>query len=140
MPNTDLKTDNNNFFNLMKKIKAIFTLCVFAVLIATGIEMQRPDTYISTAMLENIQALSESESGSEGGGLDCSYNRKTGQCTIFVGAHGKIEIFGFGILEANGEGKVVVDAEVVCYRDGDATCKPFECYELYALIANSEKK
>lgn len=126
----------------MRKIKVIFTLCVFAALIATGIEMQRPDTYISTAMLENIQALSESESGSEsgGGGLDCSYNRKTGQCSIYVGAEGKVELFGFGILHANAEGYVRVDAEVVCYSDGNATCKPFECYELYSLIIDRERE
>ena len=123
----------------MRKIKVFFTLCVFAILVVIGIEMQKTDTNISTAMLENIQALSETENGSGGGKLDCSYNRQTGQCSIFVGANGKVELFGFGILYANAEGFVRVDAEVVCSSDGNSTCKPFECFELYQLIINAER-
>lgn len=76
----------------------------------------------------NVEALSTGEN------LDCNYKREEGRCSIEVGAHGKIELFGGNILKAGADGVIEFDGKVVCVSGGNATCRPIECEDLYKLL------
>ena len=59
-----------------------------------------------------------------------------GQCVINVGAKGKIKLFGGTILEADAKGNISFTGKVVCIGQGDVSCRPIECIDLYEVILN----
>lgn len=82
----------------------------------------------SNVTLDNIEAFRNSKS------LDCEYVNEMSECRIYVGAKGKIKLLGGSIIEAGADGYVCIDGRVVCRANGDATCSPVECNELYETI------
>ncbi len=128
--------------NNLKSNESFFFLTVAVSLGVIGYlcyELQSPKSEpLNPAVLANIDALTEAE-GEDGGGLDCSYDRETNECYIYVGIKGSVELFGFGVLYAGADGYVRVKAEVICKSGGNSTCTPFECFQLYSLIKDSER-
>ena len=61
-------------------------------------------------------------------------NRTQSQCSIYVGAKGKIKLLSGVIIEANASGYVNFDGQVVCSGNGDVLCKPVECIDIYETI------
>lgn len=84
----------------------------------------------SDLLLANAEALA---SGDE---VNPAYKREEGDCVIDVGAKGKIKLLGGTILEADATGKISFTGKVVCKADGDLSCKPVECIDLYEVILN----
>lgn len=85
--------------------------------------------------LRNVLALADVENPDPGeGGLDCSYIRNDGKCSIYVGAKGSIKLLGGTIIKANGEGYVIFDGKLSCSPGGTETCRSIECIDLYTAI------
>ena len=86
--------------------------------------------------LKNVIALADGENPDtgEGGGLDCSYKRNDGKCSIYVGAKGSIKLLGGTIIKANGDGYVILDGKLSCSPGGTETCREIECIDLYTAI------
>lgn len=85
---------------------------------------------LSDVAIENLEALANGE----GGGLDCSYVREEGKCTLNIGAGSSIKLFNMQIIHADAQGNVIFDGKVVCKSGGSSTCKPIECYDLYQIF------
>ena len=91
---------------------------------------------LSSVALANVEALAGSNEG-----VDCSYTRQEGKCEITVGAKGEIKLLNGTILKAGTSGVISFDGKVVCGRDGNLSCTPVECTNLYTIILdNSNKK
>ena len=69
------------------------------------------------------------------GGVEPKYKRHDNEtCDIYVGVKGKLKVFGIGILYADGDGWIKFSGKVVCEADGNLTCRPVECVDLYEVI------
>lgn len=44
-----------------------------------------------------------------------------------------------GIVSANPQGYISIPEQVTCKANGDETCRPVECIEIWQIIANSER-
>ena len=99
--------------------------------IATYTAVTKSQKEMSYLTKQNLEALVQS---TREGGLDCSYIREESTCNIYVGANGRIKLFGVGIIKADAQGRVSFDGKVVCRSGGNATCKPIECADLYQII------
>ncbi len=82
----------------------------------------------SDITLGNIEAFQNSTS------LNCEFINEMSECRIYVGAKGKIKLLGGSIIEAGADGYVSIDGRVVCKANGDATCSPVECKDLYEVV------
>lgn len=117
---------------------------ISAVAVSLGVigylcyELQAPKSEpLNPVALANIDALTEAEG--EAGGLDTSYNRHEGYCEFYVKANATITILGLGIFTADGNGLVKISGQLACSSGGNFTCRPIECYDIYQMIADSEK-
>jgi hypothetical protein len=105
--------------------------CMAAVAIATfvGAKVMKPNAIESNdLLLANIEALTLPENYSK------VQERQTPQCTISVGANGKIKLLGGTILKADASGEIKFDGQVICIGTGEVQCKPVECVDLYQTI------
>ncbi|WP_302989039.1 hypothetical protein [Paraprevotella clara] len=82
----------------------------------------------SDLLLENAEALAIVEF------MGCDCNRSPGRCNVYVGAKGKVKLFGGKILEAGADGYVEFDGEVVCSKGGNTCCTMVECIDIYEKI------
>ncbi|ATA75893.1 hypothetical protein CGC52_10995 [Capnocytophaga sp. H2931] len=76
--------------------------------------------------LANVEALEQNESD----GVQAVWNRNTFTCTIY--GNGKIKIAGGSIVEV--KGSLTFDGGLYCTTDGNATCSPVECNDLWQQI------
>lgn len=108
--------------------------CMFAVCAGTCLYYntrhynQEPNALVALNA-HNIEALSVGDDG-----YYRVAHRTPLQCTIQVGAYGKIKLFGGSILKANADGIITFDGQVVCAGNGDVLCRPVECIDLYKTI------
>ena len=81
----------------------------------------------SALLLANAEALADDESTP-------AFQRVEGDCTINVGAKGKIKLFSGTILSADASGIISFSGKVVCIGKGEVSCEPVECKDLYEII------
>ena len=84
----------------------------------------------SDLLLANAEALANNNESTP------AFKREEGECVINVGALGKIKLFGVTILEADAKGNISFTGKVVCIGQGDVSCRPIECIDLYEVILN----
>lgn len=89
-----------------------------------------------TEVSESDLLLANAEALATGDEVNPAYKREEGDCVIDVGAKGKIKLLGGTILEADATGKISFTGKVVCKADGDLSCTPVECIDLYEVILN----
>ena len=124
-------------------MKKIFKYTVFSlVMLASGLSFRQSivkrSMYadISMSLLENIEALSDDTSDEV---MQTIYHRDEEECSIYVGARGKINLLGVGIIKAGTDGYIKFDGKVVCMSGGNATCRHIECADLYEAIFPKNK-
>ncbi|MBO5193541.1 MAG: hypothetical protein J6B62_01460 [Bacteroidales bacterium] len=116
----------------MRKIFVLLAgMVLFLASSLTFIYVKGENDSVNDLLSANVDALADEESG---GKLDTSYKNIPSNCVIKVGAKAKVEIFGIGILEADGEGNISFAGRVVCESNGHQTCSPVECVDLYRVI------
>ena len=115
----------------MNKTKIIIA-AVFASVIGLsaflGIaNFSKANAYASTSdvTLANIDAFMSVQS------LDCEYQRIEPNCEITLNAGVGFKLLGGKLIESDGDGHIVISGQVICKADGDLTCTPIECKELY---------
>ena len=79
-------------------------------------------------LLANAEALAIEEFM----GCDCNRSTRTGR--VYVGAKGKVKLLGGTILEAEANGYVEFDGEVICSKGGTMCCTMVECIDIYEKI------
>lgn len=119
------------------KSKKIFLSSSAIVVIAMSLFLgvlnnSKSHANVSDVTLANIDAFVRTQS------LDCRYYQKSEECTITVGAKGKIKLLGGSILEAGADGKITIDGKVICEAGGNQSCEPITCKNLYEVIFSSE--
>ena len=94
------------------KTRIFVVLFVTAIISLSGINVFKAKKIakLSDVGIENLEALANGENG----GLDCSYVREEGKCTIYVGAGASIKLFNIQIIHADAQGNVIFDGKVVC--------------------------
>ena len=115
--------------SILAALCGVFVLA--GVAFATDTVATKSQKEISNLTKQNLEALVQS---TREGGLDCNYSREESKCSIYIGANGRIKLFGVGIIKADANGWVNFDGKVVCRSGGNATCKPIECADLYQII------
>lgn len=118
-----------NTIKIMKKL-VLVAFSVFSVL-AVACFMGVDNKSIKNVVSENVEALSDGN----GDGFQCIYNREEGTCRIYVGVRGKIKLFGVGVIKAGADGYVEFDGKVICHSNGDASCTPVECKDMYETLS-----
>ena len=115
--------------NILAALCGVFVLA--GATIATYTSVTKSQKEMSDLTKQNLEALVQS---TREGGLDCNYSREESKCSIYIGANGRIKLFGVGIIKADANGWVNFDGKVVCHSGGNATCRPIECVDLYQVI------
>ncbi len=119
----------------MRKIFVLLAgMVLFLASSLTFIYVKGENDSVNDLLSANVDALADNESG---GKLDTSYKRSEDDCEITVSAGIKLEIFGVGVIDAKGGGKVSVGVKVVCSSGGNETCRPVECIDLYRILSSS---
>lgn len=84
----------------------------------------------SNLLLANAEALARTE-------IETVYKRDEGKCEVTVGVKGQIKLLGGAILTAGADGKISFDGKVVCGSEGQWSCTPVECKDLYEVILSN---
>ena len=115
-------------------MKKIFSTVAIAAALFAGYSAynEQNSNELSDVALANVEALAGSNEG-----LDCSYTREEGKCTINVGAKGEIKLLNGSIIKAGTSGEISFDGKVVCGAGGNLTCTPVECITLYTIIIDN---
>lgn len=114
---------------MKKLILSTLSVCfILAAMCFMGVDNKS----IKSVVSENVEALSEED----GDGFKCIYQRDENDkfCRIYVGVRGKIKLLGVGVIKADSEGYVAFEGKVVCMADGNKSCTPVECWQLYETI------
>ena len=110
----------------MKKIKLFIAALVLAsAVVAISINSRTSNDPFFKA---NLEALSDEES------FSTEYVREEGTCSVYVGSKGYIQLGTGAKLTAGADGYITFDGRVVCSKEGNSSCRPIECVDLYTII------
>lgn len=115
-------------------MKKIFILLSFigavavAGVISWNVQTRRSDvSQLGAVLSENALALSDRE-------YYVGYRKCKSRCSVYVGARGKVRLFGGSVIQAGADGWISIDGEVTCQSGGDELCSPVECIDLYTVL------
>ena len=104
---------------------------MFTVVLSLGVtfvSVQKTKSGVPSLLAKNIVALANPEP------LDTSYKPAPYPCAIYVGINGTLKLFGGTILKANGDGNVILNGARDCLSNGNSTCAPISCVEIYKAL------
>lgn len=106
-----------------KKWKGLLIAVVVITVSVINLKIVLNDDVSEKMLRTNLMVISESGNT----GNDPIYKRIEGSCTIK--GDGRIEIFGKGIVEIDGE--LTIDGKVACAAGGEYLCTTVDCKDLY---------